>query len=45
MPTMSETPQKTDLLTLTRPELQQWLKEHGEATFRATQITTGSTNN
>ena len=38
MPTMSETPQKTDLLTLTLPELQQWLKEHGQATFRATQI-------
>ena len=30
--------EKTDLLTLTLPELQQWLKDRGEATFRAKQI-------
>ena len=29
---------KTDLLTLTLPELQQWLKDRGEAAFRAKQI-------
>src|SRR5436190_13308899 len=31
-------PQKTDLLTLTLTELQQWLKDRGEAAFRAKQI-------
>src|SRR5258708_27634280 len=29
---------KTDLLSLTLPELQQWLVERGEAPFRAKQI-------
>src|SRR2546421_9125427 len=29
---------KTDLLTLTLPQLQQWLAERGEAAFRAKQV-------
>ncbi|HTI14458.1 MAG TPA: 23S rRNA (adenine(2503)-C(2))-methyltransferase RlmN [Dictyobacter sp.] len=33
-----QTEQKTDLLALTLPQLQQWLKERGEAPFRAKQI-------
>src|SRR5215472_15345812 len=37
-PTTQETLKKTDLLTLTLPELQQWLKDRGEAPFRAKQI-------
>ncbi len=32
------TQKKTDLLTLNLPQLQQWLKEHEEAPFRAKQI-------
>src|SRR5436305_2092784 len=36
--TIQDRPKKTDLLTLTLPELQQWLKDRGEATFRAKQI-------
>ncbi len=32
------TPTKTDLLALTLPQLQQWLKDRGEAAFRAKQI-------
>lgn len=35
---MPDTQIKTDLLTLTLPELQQWLKDRGEAAFRAKQI-------
>src|SRR5215469_644827 len=35
---MPDTQQKTDLLTLTLSELQQWLKDRGEAAFRAKQI-------
>jgi 23S rRNA (adenine2503-C2)-methyltransferase len=38
MPYTPQIQQKTDLLTLTLPELQQWLKERGEAAFRAKQI-------
>jgi 23S rRNA (adenine2503-C2)-methyltransferase len=34
----TQTQQKTDLLALTLPQLQQWLKERGEAPFRAKQI-------
>lgn len=34
-PTMN---QKTDLLAFTLPQLQQWLKERGEAPFRARQV-------
>ncbi|MBV9691138.1 MAG: 23S rRNA (adenine(2503)-C(2))-methyltransferase RlmN [Ktedonobacteraceae bacterium] len=34
----SETTKKTDLLALTLPQLQQWLKEQGEPSFRAKQI-------
>ncbi|BCL82818.1 putative dual-specificity RNA methyltransferase RlmN [Ktedonobacteria bacterium brp13] len=33
-----QTQEKTDLLALTLPQLQQWLKERGEASFRAKQI-------
>jgi 23S rRNA (adenine2503-C2)-methyltransferase len=33
-----DTQKKTDLLTLTLPELQRWLQERGEAAFRARQI-------
>src|SRR5437660_9531395 len=36
--TVTNTQQKTDLLALTLPQLQQWLVEHGEAAFRAKQI-------
>src|SRR3989454_6083526 len=32
------TTQKTDLLTLTLPQLQQWFVEHGEPAFRAKQV-------
>lgn len=32
------TPQKTDLLALTLPELRQWLADRGEPTYRAKQI-------
>src|SRR5579859_2422080 len=41
MPDTAQTPdtqKKTDLLTLALPELQQWLKDRGEAAFRAKQI-------
>ncbi len=34
----SQTQKKTDLLTLSLPQLQQWLKERGQAPFRAKQI-------
>ncbi len=34
----TRTEKKTDLLALTLPELQQWLVERGEATFRAKQL-------
>ncbi|WP_198925211.1 23S rRNA (adenine(2503)-C(2))-methyltransferase RlmN [Dictyobacter vulcani] len=34
----SSTQPKTDLLALTLPQLQQWLKERGEAPFRAKQL-------
>jgi 23S rRNA (adenine2503-C2)-methyltransferase len=37
-PKLQKTQQKTDLLTLTLPELQQWLKDRGEAAFRAKQV-------
>ncbi len=36
--TTSREKQKTDLLTLTLPQLQQWLVERGEASFRAKQL-------
>src|SRR2546430_8174378 len=36
--TVTNTQQKTDLLGLTLPQLQQWLAERGEAAFRAKQI-------
>lgn len=36
--TPTTTNQKTDLLGLTLPQLQQWLSERGEAAFRAKQI-------
>jgi 23S rRNA (adenine2503-C2)-methyltransferase len=36
--TVTNTQKKTDLLTLTLPQLQQWLVERGEAAFRAKQI-------
>src|SRR5438874_5960190 len=36
--TVTNTQQKTDLLALTLPQLQQWLVERGEAAFRAKQI-------
>jgi len=29
---------KTDLLALTLPQLQQWITDHGEPSFRAKQI-------
>jgi 23S rRNA (adenine2503-C2)-methyltransferase len=32
------TQQKTDLLALTLPQLQQWMVDHGEAAFRAKQV-------
>lgn len=35
---ISATQKKTDLLSLTLPQLQAWLKERGEAPFRAKQI-------
>ncbi|GCE25804.1 putative dual-specificity RNA methyltransferase RlmN [Dictyobacter alpinus] len=38
MTPISPTPQKTDLLGLTLPQLQAWLKERGEAPFRAKQL-------
>ncbi|GHO89013.1 23S rRNA (adenine(2503)-C(2))-methyltransferase RlmN [Dictyobacter formicarum] len=38
MTPISQTQKKTDLLALTLPQLQQWLKERGEAPFRAKQI-------
>jgi 23S rRNA (adenine2503-C2)-methyltransferase len=37
-PNTNTTIKKTDLLSLTLPELQQWLVERGEAPFRAKQI-------
>ncbi len=36
--TLSNTKQKTDLLALTLPQLQQWFVERGEAPFRARQL-------
>src|SRR5207237_3787681 len=36
--TVTNTQQKTDLLALTLPQLQQWLVERGEPAFRAKQI-------
>src|SRR5438874_3523284 len=36
--TVTNTQQKTDLLALTLPQLQQWLVKRGEAAFRAKQI-------
>ncbi|WP_126595354.1 23S rRNA (adenine(2503)-C(2))-methyltransferase RlmN [Dictyobacter aurantiacus] len=38
MTPISQTQKKTDLLALTLPQLQQWLKDRGEAPFRAKQI-------
>ncbi|GCE17995.1 23S rRNA (adenine(2503)-C(2))-methyltransferase RlmN [Dictyobacter kobayashii] len=38
MTPISQTQKKTDLLALTLPQLQEWLKERGEAPFRAKQI-------
>jgi 23S rRNA (adenine2503-C2)-methyltransferase len=38
VPIMQNTNTKTDLLAFTLPQLQQWLVERGEATFRAKQI-------
>ena len=38
MTPISSTNKKTDLLSLTLPQLQAWLKERGEAPFRAKQI-------
>jgi 23S rRNA (adenine2503-C2)-methyltransferase len=38
IPTAQDAQRKTDLLTLTLPELQLWLKDRGEATFRAKQL-------
>ena len=37
-PIHSTQQQKTDLLTLTLPQLQEWFVEHGEAAFRAKQV-------
>jgi 23S rRNA (adenine2503-C2)-methyltransferase len=37
-PTLSTTQPKTDLLSLTLPQLQEWMKEHKQPTFRAKQV-------